>query len=126
MSTLSHSLLKSFVIGSSALIFAPFAMFVLLVNKKGINHKIYPIEAAIYFGTMNMLATFLRIKFGFSLWNSLVLVDALSIIMVSTLITARDIYHFKTLDRWLLQFLFIAVGHSLAYLLIIYNLEKIL
>ena len=122
---MSSSVLKSFILGSSAVVFVPFYIAVLSIPESKINLKTYAILAALYFGTMNALAAILRAAFGLSLWNSLLFVTILSILIVSITITIKKPYDFQTKERWLLQYLFIAIGHSFAYLVLIYNMEKL-
>ncbi len=125
MSNLCKDIIKSFVIGSSAVIFVPFYIAVTNTPESRIDLKIYAVTASIYFGTMNVLATIIGKVFDLTLFQRLVVIDIISILIVWTLITIDMPYEFKTRGRELLQYVFVAIGHTLAYLVLIYNLERL-
>ena len=96
-----NNLLKSFVIGSSAAIFVPFYIYVSIIPESKINLKTYAIKAALYFGIMNMLATFLGKKYNLSLFQRLLLITIISIAVIWIALTIYKPYNFKTKNRWI-------------------------
>jgi hypothetical protein len=63
-----QGLLRSFIIGSSAFIFVPFYFAVAKNPENNINLNTYAVIAALYFGFMNTLATFIGHKYNLSLF----------------------------------------------------------
>lgn len=119
-------LIKSFVIGSSALIFVPFYIGVSLIPQNEIDLQTYAIKVALYFGTMNALATYVGKKYDLSLIQRLKLVTTISILILWSILTIYQPYNFKTCSRWLLQYIVVAVAHIITFLFIIYCLEQII
>lgn len=119
--------LVSFVIGSCILVILPFLLGIYLIPdlKSQINMCTYPIIAMVYFGLMNVLALILGELFDLSLFQRLLLITVISVLCVSFWITYRQIYTWTDPQRWLLQYCLIALGHSLAFLGIIYGITLI-
>lgn len=117
--------LKSFVIGASPFVFIPFYIAVKNMPELDINLQLYPLEVSLYFGIMNVLATYFGKKYNLLLFQRLVLITILSIIIIWTLITIIP-YNFKTYGRYITQYILVMISHTIAYLVIIYNLELLL
>jgi hypothetical protein len=115
--------LISFLIGSSPFIFIPFYIAVANIPESKIDLKTYGIKVALYFGLMNVLATYIGKKYNISLGQRLVIVTILSIIIIWTIITINMPYNFKTKCRQKFQYVLVAIAHTIAYLIIIYSLE---
>lgn len=117
-------LIRAFALGSSALIFVPFYLMVLAIPdvKKNLNVSTYALTASIYFGTMSVLIVLLQKWSEISLWKSIFYVNLASIIIVCTVITIYHTYEFQSWERWLLQYLLIALGHSFAFFAVLRNL----
>ena len=123
-----QQIIKSFVIGSSVPIVLLFYFSVLNIPdlRDNINLKTYPIIVAIYFGTLNVVSLFIGNAFNLTLFHRLLVIDIISIILVSSFITLFKDYPWENPLRWLLQYLLIAIGHSIAFLGIINFLERVI
>lgn len=128
MSSLTYKqVVQAFIIGSSIVVILPFLVGIRVIpGLERIDRETYPIIATFYFGIMNVLALILGSTFGLTLFQRLLLITVISTIFVSILITVRRTYPWTDPKRWLQQYLLIAIGHSLAFLVIIYYLEQLL
>lgn len=117
-------LIVAFAIGSSILVILPFLLGVYLIPdiRSQINLTTYPLIAATYFGVMNVLSLLLGEIFDLSLFQRLLVITVFSVLIVSFWVTYRQTYTWTKPSRWLLQYLLIAVGHSIAFLGIIYGI----
>ena len=117
---------KSFVIGSSAPVFIPFMAAVKAIPERKFDDCDYPALASMYFGGMNTMSWMIGKSFELTLFQRLFVINIISIILVASWITYYESYDFKSPERWFLQYLLIALGHTIAYLGIIYTLETVM
>ena len=120
--------IKSFIIGSSWLVFVMFFVAVYNYNKnKIINYSYdeYTMQAPLFLGCASVFAKFLHLKFKLSLKKSLFLTSLITFIIISTSITVFKSYKFKSNMRWYKQYLTILIGHLIAFNIIVYNLENL-
>lgn len=118
--------LKAFTIGSSAFTFVPFYVAVTQIPEKKFDIHDYPVKASLYFGTMNMISLAIGELFGLTLWQRLFIINIISIIFIISWITYYQSYDFKSRERWLLQYVLIALGHTMTYFLMIGGLTYLL
>ena len=118
--------LRSFVIGSSGPVFLPFFWGVTKLPEKTYDYVGYSFKAPLYFGLASMLGLYLSKKYGLSLDKRLLLLSQLSPAFVSTWITVRKAYEFKTKKRWYQQYALVYLAHVFTWLVTIKYLEKTL
>lgn len=118
--------LKAFTIGSSAFTFVPFYVAVTQIPEKKFDIQDYPIQASLYFGTMNVISVAIGELLKLTLWQRLFIINMISIIFIISWITYYQSYNFKSKERWLLQYILIALGHTITYFLTIGGLSHIL
>lgn len=119
------SYLRSFVIGSSLLVFG---MHLLLLSRKdpktyGYDYRIYSIVAPLFFGVMSMLALYLRRNHGMSLRTSLMAVSVFAYAFVVWLVRNLRVYPHDR-EEWLRYLGMQAVLYALVYNVILYGLER--
>ena len=117
---------KSFVIGSSWLVFILFFIAVSSYNKTKIikySYDDYTKEAPFLLGCAAVFAKFIHLNYNISLRKSLFLTSLITFSIISTYITFWDLYKFKTNMRWYKQYLLVFIGHFIAFNIIVYNLE---
>ena len=115
--------LKSFLIGSSPFLFIPFYAAVTLIPESNINLQIYPLEASLYFGCMNMLSVYLGEKYNLNLDQRLKLITVISVLTIWMVLLIFKPYNFKSQNRWICQGMLVAMGHTVAYMVVIRTLE---
>jgi hypothetical protein len=117
--------LRSFVIGSSMLVFLPHFIAVAGLDEKKMNYtyKQYTFVAPLYYGLMNMLSLFLAVQFH--------LTDRLRYLLIGTfspLIVISFSYFFKTYDytnnEWIKYGFGLFIKHFLIWNIIVYTLNK--
>jgi len=118
------SYLRSFVIGSSAAVFFPFFIGVAkFLPEKTFDYVNYSFKAPAYFGVTNVLSLYLQKKFGWTDDQRFKAMALISPAFVSTWITARKAYDFKTKERWIKQYLLLLAAHGITWLGTIRYLE---
>jgi len=122
----NQDLLKSFIIGASPFVFIPFYFGAISIPESLVDFKTYAMKASVYFGLMNMLATYYGKKFNLSLRRRLIFATIFSISIIWTILTIFKPYEFETTNRWIAQYILVAVAHTIAFAVIIYNLELLL
>jgi len=125
--SMSTSLLKSFIIGSSVFIYLPFLYRVSNIpnNIKNYSYITYSFIAPIFFGSMSTIATILQHNFSISLFYSLLIVMIISILFVLSSVTTLNLYNFTTNQQWLLYSSRLIIFYSIAYSTI-YFITKLL
>lgn len=113
--------LKSFVIGSSYLVFLPFITSVAQLTRKTKNYsyKTYSFIAPLYLGLMNALSHML----SKSLEKRLLLIGIISPIIVMTFATLIKSYNLSN-NKWNEYYIRLFMKHFLIYNVIVYFLEK--
>ncbi len=115
--------IKSFVIGSSALVFGIFFLGVNIIPDIEVDLTIYVMAASLYFGFFNVISLILGHYLGLSLFQRLLLITIISTVVISIYINIMEVHDWEDPKRWYLQYFIIFAGHSFAYLIMIYNLE---
>lgn len=119
--------LKSFVIGSSYLVFVPFFLVVSQIDPTDMNYTYmtYTFVAPLYFGLMNMLSLFIQKTFSLTLNMRYLIISIISATIVSLLAVLFRTYNYTGL-QWLAYSGRILVNHTLTYFVIIRTLEILL
>lgn len=119
---------KSFIIGSSVPIVAPFNYVVQNMKESTYDKRQYPIRASFYFGAMNATSKFIGDQLGWSLWKRLYVVNIISslLIIFYNTFSMPEFFDFHTKGRWILHYLMIITGHSYAYLMAMHSIETLL
>lgn len=120
---MNKNLLKSFIIGASPFVFIPFYLGLNLIPEKNIDMKTYAILTSLYFGILNMLATYIGEKYHLTLKQRLGLITIVSILIIWSILAVFKPYNFKTRSRWMLHYMLVMIAHTIAFMVIIYNLE---
>lgn len=83
-----ESLVKSFVIGSSAFITIPYLVHASKLSKNvwNFNFKEYSVVMPLYFGFMTILANIIRKEFNISLFISIIIIAVISMMFTATMI----------------------------------------
>jgi len=123
--------LKSFVIGSSALVTLNHVSLLSIANKDIYDYsvKIYSLLAPVYYGLMAMLALYLKKIYKLSLQKSLFIASIISIIFVVSINYFISRYRYKpyknyTNKEWLKYIIDNGTRHLVNFNIIIYLFEK--
>ncbi len=116
--------LKSFIIGSSLPVVAPFYFAVLNIPERNFSYEYYTFIAPLFFGITNAISLYVAKLLGLSLRERLFLTGLITAIFVSVYITINKSYDFKTESRWYQQYLGLFIFHGIAFNIAIYFLEK--
>ena len=120
--------LRSFVIGASLPVVAPYFIGLLLLDDKYKNfsnkaYQAYSIIAPLYFGLMNVLFLYFSKHFNWTLMERLLYAGIVSAIMVTTLVRLFNVYDY-TPKEWTRYHVRHMITHILTFVVIIYLLEK--
>lgn len=117
--------LRSFVIGSSYLVFFPHFLAVGLSDEKLLNYtyKQYTFVAPIYLGVMNMISLFFANQYSLSRRMRYVVFGSISPFVVSSFAYIFKTYNYS-MERWLLYSIGLFIKHFLIFNIIIYSLDK--
>lgn len=116
--------LKSFIIGSSYPVFAPFYYAVYNSQpKKTYTYYNYTMIAPLWFGLWNIISLMLAKHFDLNLRMRYVLVSILSAFSIMIIATYLKSYDF-TSTEWLKYYLYIFIKYLIVWNLIIYSIEK--
>lgn len=118
--------LKSFVIGSSFMVIAPFFYAVQNIPERKTPYTWYTLAAPLFLGTANMLSKYVGDKLNMSTRTRLFLTGLITATFVCIYTTIHDSYRFVTKERWYMQYLLIFVFHMFTFSVIIYLLEDLL
>lgn len=122
--------LKSFIIGSSGLVFFQhLALLSLIPGKYEIPYKLYSFILPTYYGVMNMLALLIGKKFDLSLQLRLFIISIISPIFVLLINIFYSRRHYKPyknfkLNEWIAYFLTNGSRHLIAFNIVAYFFEK--
>lgn len=118
----SDTILKSFIIGSSAPVFLPILYRVAHISDdcKNYPYKPYSWIAPIYFGITSSIAAILRHRYNIPLFHSLLIITIISIAFVLSLVISFHLYNFTTNQQWYQYVSRLVIFHSIAYLTIYY------
>lgn len=113
--------LRSFIIGSSFPVFAPFFYRVSQIKseQKNYSYESYSFIAPLYFGVINMLI----MSLDMSLRMKMVLSGIISSLIVYTVAYSTRAYNY-TETEWLTYYLRILFSHTLTYNLTLYLLNS--
>lgn len=125
---------KSFVIGSSALVFAPFFVAAHNFTIKNYNYYHYTLLAPIFFGLTNMLSLLLAKTFKLNLRKRYILISILSSVSTLLYVTLSKSYdfsknssgHFLLPNNIYQYYLSTFTGYMFVWNIVIYNIEKYL
>lgn len=123
--------LKSFVIGSSGLAFVQHLLLLSLAPKSlyTYDYKTYSFILPLYYGLMNMLATYLGKRYNLDLRQRLLLTSIISIIFIFLLNYFYSRHHYKpyqdfSRNEWVSYLIKNGARHLVNFNIIIYYLEK--
>jgi hypothetical protein len=111
--------LKGFIVGSSLPIFALFFYNVGKMKNINYSYEKYTLVAPLYFGIMTCLAQLTAEITKLSLRMSIFIISIISSILVSSYITITKAYNFKSLSRWIKQYIIVTIAHLITYNVII-------
>lgn len=119
--------LKSFVIGSSFPVFAPFFYSVsqLPSNVKNYSYASYTLIAPLYLGIINILATLIGQKWNLSLRQRYLIIGPLSGLFVAFIATVMNTYNYNR-QEWISYYQRIIFNHFLIFNIVIYFIELLL
>ena len=120
-----NSYLKSFVIGSSYLVFLPFFVGVKNDSTKKYSYYHYTLVAPLWLGMCNMFSLFLANTFKLSLRKRFLAISILSSLSIITIATLDKSYDFSKKGR-LQYYLGTFLGYMFVWNIVIYNIEKYL
>ena len=120
--------LRSFIIGASLPVFAPYFIGLLILNNKYKNYsqkhyEAYAIVAPLYFGIMNIIFLYFSKQFTWTLERRLLYAGITSAIFVTTLVRLFDVYNYTQSD-WTRYHIRHMITHILTFIVIIYILEN--
>lgn len=120
------SLVKSFIVGSSAPVFLPILFRVSRANEGVYNYsyKSYSVIAPLFYGGTSVLITLAKKYFSSSLINTVIVVAILSVIYVIFMEQAADLYNFTKNKEWHKWASRLLMFHSMSYIFM-YNLHKL-
>jgi hypothetical protein len=118
--------LKSFVIGSSYIVFAPFYYAVYNSQpKKNYSYYFYTLIAPVWFGLWNMLSLYLAATYKLNLRERMLLISVMSSVSVMSIATGFNTYNF-TRDEWIKYYAYLFVKYLFVWNVVIYGLEKLI
>ena len=118
--------LRSFVIGSSYLVFISFFYAVKNIqHKKTYSYYHYTLLAPVWFGLWNMFSLYLARKFKLSLRMRFLIISVISSLYIMAIAMYIQSYNF-TRSEWYKYCVYVFVKYLIVWNLIIYNLEKYL
>lgn len=116
--------LRSFIIGSSWLVFVLFFLSVMRISNKirNYSYKSYTIIAPLYLGLMNTFSLYLARRFNLTMRQRYVVIGLISPIIVIIFAKITSAYNF-TASEWFRYSLRIIIKHFLIFNIIVYYLE---
>lgn len=120
--------IRSFIIGASLPVVAPYFIGLLFLDDKYKNYsnkhyEAYSIVAPLYFGIMNALFLYFSKNFGWTLRERLLYAGVISGIMVTILVRLLDVYNYNQ-KEWTIYHIRHVITHILTFIVIIYLLEQ--
>lgn len=116
--------LKSFIIGSSWLVFVLFFLSIMKIsnNLRNYSYKSYTIIAPLYLGLMNAFSLYLARRFNLTMRQRYIAIGLISPIIVIIFTKITGAYNFSP-AQWYRYYLRIIIKHFLIFNIIIYYLE---
>lgn len=117
--------LRSFVIGSSLLVFLPHFIAVANLDEAKLNYtyKQYTFVAPTYYGLMNMLSLYIALTFNLSRRQRYLLIGTISPLIVTSASYLFKTYKYKGIE-WLRYGSGLFIKHFLIWNLVVFFLDK--
>jgi len=120
--------LRSFIIGASLPVMAPYLIGLLILDDKYKNfsnkaYEVYTIVAPLYFGLMNVLFLYFSKNFNWTLMERMIYAGIVSAVLVTTLVGLFNVYNYTPIE-WTRYHIRHMITHFLTFVVIIYLLEK--
>lgn len=116
---------RSFVIGSSYLVFFPYFFTVSSMDKSILNYTYedYTFIAPIYLGLINTFSLFIANQYNLTTRMRYIIFGSISPIFVSSISFMLNTYNYSTIE-WIHYVIRLFVKHFLVFNIIIYSLDK--
>ena len=117
---------KSFIIGSSFPIFAPFLLFTsqIPITARNYSYYNYSLIAPLYFGLINALSMLIKNQFNLSLRNTYLIIGPLSGLFVAIIAFYFNTYNYNK-NKWLIYYVTIILSHFFIFNVIIYFIQSL-
>jgi len=117
--------LRSFVIGSSYLVFFPYFFTVSSIDKSILNYTYedYTFIAPVYLGLINTFSLFIANQYNLTRRMRYILFGSISPIFVSSISFMLNTYNYSTTE-WTHYVISLFFKHFLVFNIIIYSLDK--
>jgi hypothetical protein len=117
--------LKSFIIGSSCIVFLPFFYIVSNFNKKDFNYDYtsYTFIAPIWLGLMNMFSLLISEQYHFSPRERFLFISIFAPTIVLSFVVLFKMYNYSTV-QWIKYIIMLYLLYFFIWNVVVYNLEK--
>lgn len=117
---------KSFIIGSSLPVFAPFFYFTSRIptTERNYSYYHYSLIAPLYFGLLNVFSIWIKNQFNLSLRNTYLIIGPLSGIFVAIIASYLNTYNYKK-NQWLIYYATLIFSHFFIFNVIIYFIQSL-
>lgn len=116
--------LKSFIIGSSWIVFIFFFVPVSQFGDiKNFDYKRYTFIAPLFLGLLNTFGLFLQKNYNLNDFKRFLYTGLIGAILVSIVITLFKAYNFSTTERWIRQYINLQLIYFFTFSIVIRTLE---